>query len=169
MIKKPKPCFLMHIWDYLIKGQEEKGTTEDKMVDGITDAMDMSLSTLQERVKDRAAWRAAAHGVAKSRTRLGNWTTTKGGERTKPARRPLYNHTPQGAGPRFQACCAAGADWRRERRAAPALGQLPRDASPTFSIPRKKKKKKASVCKHFSLLDISQCIHSVDVLVPSMC
>ena len=42
------------------------------MVDGITDAMDMSLSTLQERVKDREAWRAAAHGVAKSRTRLGN-------------------------------------------------------------------------------------------------
>ena len=53
-------------------GQEEKGTTEDEMVDGITDLMDMSLSELQELVMDRDAWRAAIHGVATSQTRL-NW------------------------------------------------------------------------------------------------
>ena len=48
--------------------QEEKGTTEDEMVDGITDSLDMGLGGLLELVMDREAWRAVVHGVAKSWT-----------------------------------------------------------------------------------------------------
>ena len=56
--------------------QEEKGTTEDEMLDGITDSMDMSLSKLWEIFKDREAWRATVHRVTKIQTGLSNCTTT---------------------------------------------------------------------------------------------
>ena len=49
-----------------------------RWLDDITDPMDMSLGRLQELVMDREARRAAVHGVTKTRTRLSDWTTTKG-------------------------------------------------------------------------------------------
>ena len=74
-----------------IEGGRRRGRQRMRWLDGITDSMDVSLSELRELVMDRETWHAAVHRVAKSQTRLSDWTELN---RTIQPAHPLSSPSP---------------------------------------------------------------------------